>query len=133
MRKKDLPKNMTKNLWDFASLTWQKLKSVAILRVANIHERPLPMITLSQHAAIRAQTRGVRDSLLNLILQHADVEAPVGSNCRLLRVHKRTAARLGVDDRLARVGVILSDTSGQIVTVLHLHTGRHGRRYRRSH
>jgi hypothetical protein len=67
--------------------------------------------------------------LLKLILEHADVDAPAGSNCRALRLHKRTALALGLDPRLSRLVLIMSDNSGLIVTVL----WADDRRYRRTH
>lgn len=91
------------------------------------------MTTLSSHAERRCQNRGVRHNLVAAILQHADVDTVIGDDCRLLRVHRRTANALALDDRLARYAVIWSDTNARIVTVLPVHQGRRGRRYRKTH
>lgn len=88
---------------------------------------------LSKHSTTRAAQRGVRPSLLDTILAHADVDGPIGSNCRLIRVSKRRARELNLDDRLGRYALIWSESSAQIVTVMPLHDGRAGRRYRRIH
>ena len=83
------------------------------------------MMTLSSHAERRCQNRGVRHDLVAAILQHADVDtvmahagasaSAIGDDCRLLRVHRRTADALALDDRLARYAVIWSDTNARIV------------------
>ena len=97
-------------------------------------------LELSQHASIRAQQRGVPHTVIDLVLDHADVSVPVGSGCTALRLSKRRLSDrdlrrdLSSDlDRAARVTLILSDDTGEIVTVLHDHGGRGGRRYRRAH
>lgn len=73
---------------------------------------------LSQHAERRCQQRGVSRALLKTILDEADTETAIGDNCRLHRVSRRTARARGLDDRVARFAVILSDDSQKIVTVL---------------
>jgi hypothetical protein len=69
--------------------------------------------------------------LVQAIIENADVETNMGGGCRLLRVRHRTAAGLGISDRLHRVAVIWSENCGQVVTVLPLHASRSGRRYRK--
>jgi len=84
---------------------------------------------LSRHARIRCAQRGISPDFLAAILDHADVQRPVGSNCRLERVSRERARALNLDDRLSRYAVILSESSTQIVTVMPLH--RHGPMARR--
>lgn len=85
----------------------------------------------SEHSQVRASQRGVTDRFIEEILAHADVEQPIGDNCTLLRVSRRRSARLNIDDRLGRYALIWSDDTAQIVTVMPLHDGAAGRRYRR--
>lgn len=84
----------------------------------------------SQHSQIRAAQRGVDRRFMETILINADVDVPVGDNCRLLRVSRVHARNLNLDDRLGRYAVIWSDDNAQAVTVLPVHSGRRGRRYR---
>lgn len=97
-------------------------------------------LELSQHAAVRAQQRGVPHAVIDLVLDHADVSIPVGSGCSALRLSKRRLAGRDLRrelrsalDRAAGITLIMSDDTGEIVTVLHDHGGREGRRYRRVH
>ena len=88
------------------------------------------MIALSAHAERRARQRGVTQRDLALLLDHADIDVPVGAGCRALRVHHRTARRLNLGDRLPHTAVVEND-HGEIVTVLRHLPGRRGRPYRR--
>lgn len=85
---------------------------------------------ISQHCRTRAAQRGVDDQFMETILSNADVERPVGDNCRLLRVSRGHARTLNLDDRLGRYVLIWSDDNAQVVTVMPIHNGRSGRRYR---
>ncbi|MER8848544.1 hypothetical protein [Mesorhizobium australicum] len=87
---------------------------------------------LSNHAERRCQSRGVRHDFICAILQHADIDRPIGGNCRLLRVSRNRARRLNIDDKLGRFAVIWSDENTQIVTVLPLSASASGKRYRKS-
>lgn len=84
---------------------------------------------LSRHARIRCAQRGVTPEFLATIFQHADVQRPVGGNCRLERISRAQARALNLDDRLGRYAVVVSDTTAEVVTVMPLH--RHGRMARR--
>lgn len=84
---------------------------------------------ISQHGGLRAAQRGVSKHFIEEILSNADVDRPVGDNCRLLRVSRSLAQRLKSDDRLGRYAVIWSDDHAQVVTVMPVHNGRSGRRY----
>lgn len=87
------------------------------------------MIALSAHAERRARQRGVTQRDLALLLDHADIDVPVGAGCRALRVHHRTARRLNLGDGLPRLAAVVNDR--EIVTVLRHLLGRRGRPYRR--
>lgn len=89
-------------------------------------------LNLTAHARRRMQQRGVTESFLKKIFEHADVERPAGGNCRLYRV-SRTRANLLGDEKLGRFAVIWADTGGQVVTVLSLTSGRSGPSYFRKH
>lgn len=66
---------------------------------------------LSHHAEIRCQQRGISRALLTTILDKADTETSISDNCRLRRVSRRTAQGRGLDERVARFAVVLSDYS----------------------
>ena len=89
------------------------------------------MFGLSKHAEKRSQQRGARLGLVELVLDHADIEVPVGSNCQALRVSRRMARGLNLGDRIHRHAVIVSGDTGEIVTILPTERGRRGARYRR--
>lgn len=91
------------------------------------------MITLSQHAQLRAQQRGVTARMIEMILDHADVEKNVGDDCILIRVSKRQADAIHGSDKLSKFVLIWSDTHSQIVTIIPLHETAAGRRYRSKH
>ena len=97
-------------------------------------------VSLSRHAQTRIQQRGVPHALLYLLLETADIDAPAGGGCRILRVSRKRLKdtslreRVGSDiDRLARCAVLWCDRTHSIVTVLHHHDGANGRRYRSVH
>ncbi len=89
------------------------------------------MFGLSKHAEKRSQQRGAKPGLVELVLNHADIEVPVGSNCQALRVSRRMARGLNLGDRIHRHAVIMSGDTGEIVTILPTERGRRGARYRR--
>ena len=91
------------------------------------------MIRLSEHAKLRSQQRGIADTLIEQILEHADIEKQIGSNCTLIRVSSRAAESIQALDKLSKVALIWSDTNAQLVTVLPLGRGASGRRYRSKH
>ena len=88
------------------------------------------MTKCSIHAKQRMNQRGVKEHFLSLILSHADIDAPAGSNCRLLRVRRRTAARLNLGDNLSNYAVIWSDDNNQAVSIMPMRKSRSGARYR---
>lgn len=95
---------------------------------------------LTRHGAARAAQRGVNGETLAALIAWADVEAPVGGGCTALRLSRRRLAdrdlraALGpCADRLSALAVVLSDDTGEVVTVLHPRAGAAGRRYRRAH
>ena len=87
---------------------------------------------MTRHAVVRSQNRGVRPGFVDAILRNADLDRPVGGNCRLLRVSRRRAQALNFSDRLSRYAVVLSENTGWVVTVFPVHTGPGGAHYRRS-
>lgn len=89
------------------------------------------MIPISNHAERRMQQRGCTLKFVRQILDNADSAWSVGAGCCLYRVHRRTAASLK-DERLGRFGIIVSDITGQIVTVLPIDRKSRGARYRRA-
>ena len=88
---------------------------------------------MSTHAQHRCQTRGLRQDFIGAILFNADVDRPIGDNCRIIRVSRDHARRLNIDDRLGRYAVIWSDDTARVVTILPLHEGTSAARYRRCH
>lgn len=95
-------------------------------------------LTLTRHAVIRAQQRGIRPQVIDCVLAQADIDLHAGDGCHSYRISNRKMAMLlkagalaaAVLDRAKRVVVIWSERSGEVVTVLHDY-GRRGRRYRR--
>ena len=95
-------------------------------------------LKLTRHAANRANQRGVPHHLIDTLFENADVDAPIGSGCRLLRISRQRLRDLrralgSETDRLNRLAIIWSDDAAAVVTVLHHHDGRSGRRYRAVH
>jgi hypothetical protein len=89
---------------------------------------------LSRHAALRVQQRGVRPNVLDVIMANAEFSASVGSGCSVIRMNSRQLKDPALrqhGERLHRLSVILSDATGEIVTVLRPRRGSVGRRYRR--
>lgn len=91
------------------------------------------MTELSQHAERRMNQRGVTHEFLDMIMEHADIDVARGDNCRIFRVHRKTARCLNLDDRLANYAVIWSDRSNQVVSVVPIHQTSVGASYRRVH
>jgi len=97
----------------------------------------MSVLDLTAHAAIRANQRGVPHHLIDVLIENADIDAPIGSGCRLLRISRQRlrdrAVRQAIGaeaDRMARLAIIWSDDAAAVVTVLHHHEGRAGKRYR---
>lgn len=93
-------------------------------------------MSLSHHASIRANQRGIPHALLQTLIEQADVETPVGGGCYALRVSRRRLQDVdvrrsfgGLADRVPKLAVVCSGDDGSIVTVLH-DQGAVGRRYR---
>ncbi len=91
----------------------------------------------SDHGRRRLQQRGIRMSVLQLVIANADVALHAGNGCESVRL-SRTAAREMVESnnarpedaaRACRIAVLLGQRG--IVTALHPSRGRRGRRYRR--
>lgn len=87
---------------------------------------PSANIIRTAHAECRMRQRGIPQSLLQAVLDNADVELPVGRGCVSLAVSRRCTGSLhdldrSLFDRLPKLCVVLGD-DGCIVTV-----------YRRTH
>ncbi|AWM23754.1 hypothetical protein AOX55_0000474 [Sinorhizobium fredii CCBAU 25509] len=94
-------------------------------------------LTLTRHALMRAQQRGIRRQVIDYVVAEADIDLNAGDGCHSYRISQRKMAVLrkaGIPaaglDRAKRVVVICSEQSDEVVTVLHDH-GRRGQRYRR--
>ena len=72
---------------------------------------------MTQHALQRCQARGLRNSFIQEIFKHADLDEAAGNNCRRLRVSAERARRLNIDDNLSRYALIWSDDTARVVTV----------------
>jgi hypothetical protein len=93
--------------------------------------------SLSAHAQKRSRQRGIRSTVVDFVLQHADVELEAGNGCRSLRISKRGLATLirngasGTDvERATNVIVVVCEENNEVVTVMH-DCNSLGRRYRR--
>lgn len=100
----------------------------------------MPDVSMSKHAIARANQRGVTHQMIADLIAYADVEEAAGDGCMVLRVSRRQLqdrsirSSLGVRaDQLQSVAVVWSAWSGEVVTVLHDHGGKAGRRYRPAH
>jgi hypothetical protein len=96
-------------------------------------------MSLSRHAAIRANQRGVPHALLQNLIDHADVETPVGGGCFALSISRSRLQEEDIRlsfgsaiDRVAGLAVICDGDYGAVVTILHAR-GPVGRRYRAAH
>lgn len=97
-------------------------------------------VSLSQHARVRANQRGITHRMISDLIALADVEAPVGGGCTVLRVSRERLRESDVradfasnPDKLASLALIWSDEAAEVVTLLVDHGGAKGRRYRRPH
>jgi hypothetical protein len=86
------------------------------------------MTILSKHAQTRCQQRGIPKHVVKLLIDHADIERPVGGGCSMLRVSRRQASAIKTD-KLARFALIWSNTQQQVVSVFPVHSSGAGRRY----
>jgi len=100
----------------------------------------MPSLSLSRHAAVRANQRGVTNAMLNALISYADYEAAAGDGCTVLRLSRDVLADRDVRrtlgamaDRLKNLAVVWSSATGEVITVLHDHGKAAGRRYRPSH
>src|SRR5688500_291343 len=91
----------------------------------------------SEHGRRRLQQRGIRMTVLELVMANADVALHAGNGCETIRL-SRAAAREMVESndvrpedaaRACRIAVLLGRRG--VVTALHHSRGRRGRRYRR--
>lgn len=95
--------------------------------------------TLSQHAEVRAQQRGIPRKVIGLIVAEADIRLHAGLGCDSIRISRRKMANLrraGIEaaliERVSEVVLVIDPASDFVVTAFH-DTGPRGRRYRRQH
>jgi hypothetical protein len=88
------------------------------------------MIPLTRHAAKRCAQRGIRTKFLDDLIDFSDVDTPIGSNCRLLRISRKALGNNADKNKLGRYAVIWSDDTQSVVTVFPIRKCRSGRRYR---
>jgi hypothetical protein len=92
---------------------------------------------LTDHAKCRAQQRGVTLDTLNFVISHSDIWLHAGEGCRSARISHKQLGELSQEglpasliERATNVVVVVDPVSGSIVTVLHDHGSRSGRKYR---
>ena len=89
------------------------------------------MIRLSGHAERRSRQRAISTRQIEQILEHADIEKRIGSNCTLIRVSSRAAKSVQpLGSKLSKIGLIWSEANAQLLTVLYLNSSASGARYR---
>ena len=98
----------------------------------------MPALDLSRHADLRANQRGVTHEMLHALIAYADIEAPVGKGCTVLRLSRgrledrALRSALGtMADRLRSLAIVVAGDGGTVVTVVHDHGKSGGRPYRR--
>lgn len=94
---------------------------------------------ITAHARRRIQQRGIRMTVLDLVIANADVMLHAGNGCETIRL-SRAKAREMIESgdirpedatRACRIAVLLGRRG--LVTALHPSRGRRGRRYRRQY
>ena len=93
------------------------------------------LFELTRHARSRAQNRGIRTEVIELVLAHGDIELHAGEGLHSLQISRKGMERLaeaGVRPALREkaLGVVLlvDPTTQQIITAMHA-IGSQGRRY----
>jgi hypothetical protein len=65
-------------------------------------------LALTRHASVRANQRGVTNSMLETLIAHADIEAAVGGGCTVLRLSRQSLRdgelRVSLGPSLDRLG-----------------------------
>lgn len=88
------------------------------------------MLALSLHAEKRCRQRGVTGDRIKELIEHADMEAPIGNGCFVIGVSRAAATKMRDGDRFKNIAAIVDAASGSVLTVLHLEQHRRARRYR---
>lgn len=77
---------------------------------------PSPRTKLTRHAGRRMRQRGLTRDRLEALLDNADISRPGGDNCWIHRISRGAARAIG-DGRLANWAAVVSDASGELVTI----------------
>ena len=91
-----------------------------------------------QHALNRANQRGISQDTLRFVLENADVWLYAGEGCRSIRLSKKLLSQLVRQgsaasrvERAAGIVLIIDPETKTVVTALHDHGSKCGRRYRK--
>lgn len=87
-------------------------------------------MTVSRHAARRCAQRGVSPKCLAALIEHADIEIPVGSGAFAWSISREQVNSLNLPRKLGRFAAVLSEDA-VLITVAPIHNGQRGRRWRR--
>ena len=93
---------------------------------------------LTDHAAARAQQRGISRETINFVIANADVWLHAGGGTNSVRISKKKIPQLKKNggrssqrDRAQNVVLLLDQKSASIITVMHDTGTRQSRRYRK--
>ena len=95
---------------------------------------------LSQHAAQRAQQRGVRHRTMRFIFNQADIELHAGHGLKTVRISRKKLSQLRAEgfpanlvEQASHVFLIVSPSDRTVVTVSHDTGSRQGGRHRKQY
>jgi len=95
---------------------------------------------LTQHAANRANQRGILQETLSFVIEHSDVLLHAGEGRNSVRISKKRQAKLiagglppSLVERAANVVLILDQCHGVVVTVVRDTGTKSGRKHRRQY
>ena len=95
---------------------------------------------LSQHAAQRAQQRGVRHRTIGFIFNQADIELHAGQGLKTVRISRKKLSQLRAEgfpanlvEEASHVFMVVSPSDRTVVTVSHDTGSCQGGRYRKQY
>lgn len=96
--------------------------------------------TITHHARVRCQQRGIKNETLQLVAVNADMRTHAGSGCvayrmsdrRISQLSKRTETGSALE-RAKNIVLVIDESENSVITVMHDYGGKAGRRYRRPH